>query len=238
MDRTMRMVFAGGVTLLLGGLAFLVYLGYLHNNPTAARANGGSPGPAAITGPPLRIPPFSLVDQDNQPRDRGILEGRVSVVWFMFTHCPLACPAMSVQMAELQKGLRNSGVQFVAFSLDPVHDTPSALKTYGEKYGIDWSNWTFLTEPAGSPTKRTGWSIYADDLMQYVEETPTNTLTLAEGGTMANIEHAVNFFVVGPDGEVLDRGWYSSLHPEELVALRERVIASMKFYGDQGRLKR
>ncbi len=236
MDRAMRMVFAGGVTLLVCGLAFLVYLGYLHNNPSAVMA-GGAPGKAAITGPALRIPAFTLVDQDNKPRDRGLLEGRISVVWFMFTHCPLACPAMSVQMAEMQKGLRNSGVQFVAFSLDPAHDTPAALRAYGDKYGIDWSNWTFLTEPAGSPIKRTGWLIYADDLKQYVEETPANTLTLAEGGTMPSIEHAVNFFVVGPDGEVLDHGWYSSLHPEELVALRERVLASLKFYGDKGRLK-
>ena len=229
------MVLAGGLTLLLSGLAFMAYLAYLNNNPPRASAT------QPMAGPPLTIPPFALVDQDGAAKDRSLLEGRVSVVWFMFTHCPLACPAMSVQMAEMQRRLKQSGVQFVAFSLDPAHDTPEALRKYGDNYGIDWSNWTFLTEPpppAGQAVRGVARSIYANDLKQFVEDTPDNTLTLKDGGSMPNIEHAVNFFVVGPDGAVLDKGWYNSLHPEELDAMRERVIASLKYFGDNGLLKK
>ena len=238
MERTMRMVLAGGLTQLLSGIAFLGYLVYLRNNPpTAAAATVAATPPMA--GPALTIPPFSLIDQDGKPRDRGVLEGRVSVVWFMFTHCPLACPTMSLQMADLQHKLKESGVQFVAFSIDPEHDTPEALKAYGAKYGVDWANWIYLTEPLETPVSQTGRSIYARDLHQFIEETPDNTLTLADGkGKMANIEHAVNFFVVGPDGVVLDRGWYSSLRADELDQLRERVIAALKYFGDKGELNR
>jgi protein SCO1/2 len=233
----MRMLFAGGLTLLLSGIAFLVYLGYLRANPPIAAAKDVLPNPSLI-GPPLEIPTFSLVDQENRPRDRSLLEGKVSIVWFMFTNCPLACPAMSMQMADMQKGLRNSGVQFVAFSLDAEHDTTAALKAYGDKFDVDWSNWVFLTDPTGQAAKNTGRTIYSRDLKQFVEDTPGNTITLVDGsGTMPNIEHAVNFFLVGPDGNVLDRGWFSSKRPEELEQLRERALAAIKYFGDKGQLK-
>lgn len=237
MDRTMRMLFAGGVTLVLSGVAFLFYLGYLQANPPTAAASDVVSKPSLI-GPPLEIPAFSLVDQENRARDRSLLEGKVSVVWFMFTNCPLACPAMSLQMADMQKKLRNSGVQFVAFSLDAGHDTPAALKAYGDKFGVDWGNWVYLTEPAGQGAKNTGRSIYSHDLKQFIEDTPDNAIKLVDGsGTMPNIEHAVNFFLVGPDGNVLDRGWFSSKRPEELEQLRERALAAIKYFGGNGQLK-
>jgi protein SCO1/2 len=240
MDRAMRMMLAGGLTLLLSGFGFMIYLAYLHNNPRQAVA-GTQPVKGTLTDDPFRIPTFSLVDQDERPRDRSILEGRVSVVWFMFTSCPLACPSMSVQMSDLQKKLKGSGVQFVAFSIDPEHDTPAALKAYGAKYDIDWSNWTYLTEsPAkGAPFAQVGRSIYTNDLKQFFEETPNNPVKVAgTDATMANLEHAVNFFVVGPDGTVLNEGWYSSLRPEELEKMRDRLNAALKYFGDKGELKK
>lgn len=236
MDRAMRMMLAGGVTLLLSGVAFMAYLGYLHNNPP--KADGGIVQGATVSGPALSIPAFSLMDQDGVAKDRSILEGRVSVVWFMFTHCKLACPTMSLQMADLQRKLKNTGVQFVAFSLDPAHDTPEVLKEYGAKFEVDWRNWTFLTEPSGQAPKGIGRSIYSHDLKQFVEDAENDPLTLPDKGTMANILHAVNFFIVGPDGNVMDKGWYSSKWPQEMEDLRERAIAAQKHFSEKGLLKK
>lgn len=237
MDRAMRMVMAAGLTLLLSSLSFMGYLLYLRNNPpTAAAAQGGG---ITMTGDPLSIPEFSLVDQDGAARDKTMLLGRVTIVWFMFTRCPIACPAMSVQMEDLQRDLKGSGVRFAAFSLEPLHDTPAVLKKYGdERYNIDWSNWTFLTEPAGS-TRRQGWDIFKRDLGQHVEETPEIPSDKPNvPPTPSSIDHGVNFFVVGPDGKVLDQGWYSSKYPDEMKKLRERALAAMKYYGDKGDLKK
>lgn len=227
MDRAMRMVLAGGLTLLLSGVAFLVYLGYLRSNPPA-RAQGAP----TVSGPALSFPSFSLVDQEGVARDRSVLEGRVSIVWFMFTRCPAICPAMSVQMEEMHRQLKGNGVRFVAFSLDPAHDTPAVLKEYGGRYAVDWSDWMFLTEPAGVPVARTGWSIYTKHLHQYAEEKPES-----KPGMGTEIDHAMNFFLVGPDGNVLDQGWFNSKFPDELKQLRERAAGAAKHYREKGLLK-
>lgn len=234
----MRMTLAAGITLMVCGVAFMAYLGYLRSHPPAAMGAGRMDGGdgQTISGPPLKIPAFSLVDQEGRPRDRSMLEGRVSVVWFMFTHCPLACPAMSIQMAELQKRLKASGVQFVAFTLDPVRDTPGVLKEYGDRYSIDWGNWTFLTEPnvGGHGAKRTGWDIFTRDLNQYAEERKVDPPAGAEPGRPpeTTIDHGVNFFLVGPDGTVIK--WFNSNRPEDMASLRERALATAKFYEDKG----
>jgi cytochrome oxidase Cu insertion factor (SCO1/SenC/PrrC family) len=226
MDRAMRMMLAAGITLLASGIAFMVYVGYLRNHPpTVAPAH-------KVSGGPLTIPAFSLVDQEGAARDRSILEGRVSVVWFMFTRCPIYCPAMSVQMADLQKRLKGSGVRFVAVSLDPANDTPQVLREYGGRYGVDWSSWTYLTEPAGKPVKRAGWNIYTDDLHQFAEEKPET-----HPGQGTEIDHAMNFFLVGPDGNVLEEGWFNSKVPSDMETLRDRALGAVAFYNDKGLLK-
>lgn len=230
MDRAMRLVLAAGVTLMVCGLSFIAYLGYVRSHPPVAKAAGEQ----AMVGPDLVLPEFSLVDQEGTARDRRMLEGRVSVAWFMFTQCPLACPAMSIQMADLQKQLKGSGVRFAAFSLDPARDTPAALKEYGGRYGVDWSGWTFLTEPeAGrAKVKRTGWDIFTKELHQFAEERETRD---GLGNPSMTIEHGLNFFLVGPDGKVL--GWFNSSRPDEMASLRERALGAARYYDEKGALK-
>ncbi|GAJ98553.1 cytochrome oxidase biogenesis protein Sco1/SenC/PrrC, putative copper metallochaperone [Geomicrobium sp. JCM 19055] len=40
---------------------------------------------------------------------------------------------------------RNLDLQFVSFTVDPNHDTPDVLTDYMDRYGVDQSNWQFLT---------------------------------------------------------------------------------------------
>ncbi|MFM8270351.1 MAG: SCO family protein, partial [Pseudomonadota bacterium] len=35
----------------------------------------------------------------------------------------------------------------VSISVDPEHDSPEVLKKYGDKFGVDWNRWHFLTGP-------------------------------------------------------------------------------------------
>lgn len=241
MDRAMRMMLAAGITLLVSGFAFMGYLGYLRSHPpTAGAADTRNGGKVSSDDERLSIPAFSLVDQDGNKQDRSILEGHVTVVWFMFTHCPLACPTMSMQAAEVQKQLRGSGVRFVAFSIDPANDTPAALKTYGDRFEIDWKTWTFLTEPDQRSGKRTGWDIFTNNLHQYAEvkpATPPEDSKPNQPPAPSEILHAVNFFLVGPDGNVLDQGWFNSNRPEDLKDLRERAIGAAKYYSEKSLLK-
>ncbi|MGQ3016678.1 SCO family protein [Phenylobacterium sp.] len=87
---------------------------------------GGSSAQADVGGP------FELVNQDGQPVDQSILEGRWSVVFFGFTYCPDICPStlQAVAAAQDQLGPRGADLQTVFISVDPERDTPQQLKTY------------------------------------------------------------------------------------------------------------
>jgi len=183
-------------------------------------------GPAAPPPPPPTapdqglentvFPEFSLTDHNNAPQTHALLEGHYTVVDFVFTHCPLACPAMTGRMAELQDALTDTGVRFASFSLDPANDTPQVLREYASNFGADLSTWTFLTGDRAAIH-----AILTDSLGFELRDDPSVLIQLGEGKTMPNILHPVRFFLVGPDRQVL--GMYASDQAEQMEMLAERV---------------
>lgn len=92
------------------------------------------------------LPKFDLVDQDARTVDRQALEGHVSVVSFIFTHCRATCPRLTAQMKQLQGRLADvREVHFLSVSVDPRNDTPNVIKAYMADNGIDETNWRFIT---------------------------------------------------------------------------------------------
>ena len=79
------------------------------------------------------VPAFSLVGGDGEPIDQGFLEGRWTLAFFGFTHCPDVCPitlqVMKGVVAELEsRGIDPMQVAFV--SVDPERDTPERMGEY------------------------------------------------------------------------------------------------------------
>jgi protein SCO1/2 len=83
-------------------------------------------GTAAIGGP------FQLVNQDGQPVDQTILNGKWSAVFFGFTYCPDVCPTtlQTLAAAKQELGDKAKDLQVVFISVDPQRDTPEQLKAY------------------------------------------------------------------------------------------------------------
>ncbi len=72
-------------------------------------------------------------------------KGQYVVMGFLYTNCPDICPLITQNLMQTQKNLNYpDNVQFVAVSFDPLRDTPSVLKRYGEVFGTG-KNFTFLT---------------------------------------------------------------------------------------------
>lgn len=94
------------------------------------------------------LPAFTLIDQDGRPFGADALRGKVWVADFVFTRCPDVCPAITARMKALQDRLPagDDGVRLVSISVDPEHDTPSALTAYAARFGAR-PGWTFLTGP-------------------------------------------------------------------------------------------
>jgi protein SCO1/2 len=79
---------------------------------------------------PRSIPAFAFTDQSDRPFGPRELEGRWSLVFTGFTHCPDVCPTTLARMAELRRRVAREDLQFVFVSVDPERDTPEAMKAY------------------------------------------------------------------------------------------------------------
>lgn len=91
----------------------------------AATSMNGLSFPEAVGGD------FSLLDQDGQTFSRSRLEGKYSLLFFGYTHCPDVCPTTLIESLKINRTLPpEKRVQIVFISLDPQRDTPEVLKHY------------------------------------------------------------------------------------------------------------
>ena len=75
---------------------------------------------------------FELTDHHGNHFDLKQLRGKISVLFFGYTHCPDVCPTELARMARLLKQLDadSSDVQGLFISVDPERDTPERLSQY------------------------------------------------------------------------------------------------------------
>ncbi|WP_213772276.1 SCO family protein [Bradyrhizobium sp. dw_78] len=82
--------------------------------------------PAAIGGP------FQLTDQSGQPVTEKNLQGRPTLIFFGFTHCPDVCPTELFEISEVLRAMGQDADRVNAYfvSVDPERDTAAAMKDY------------------------------------------------------------------------------------------------------------
>lgn len=167
----------------------------------------------------MRIPEFSLVDQDGAPRAREAFKGRWTILAFTFTNCSTACPIINSHLIRAQHVLAGTPIRTVSISVDPAHDTPAALRAHAEKLGIDTSRWTFLTGDVSTIEK-----IIAG-LRFGLDRDARNPIALPGGGTMPDILHPTKLLLIGPDVTVaaMESGLeWSSV--ERLIARAKQML--------------
>jgi protein SCO1/2 len=83
--------------------------------------------------PPKTAPPIALHDADGAPVTLAAQHGRYVLVTFIYTHCPDVCPLITQNLNTALRLLGPSArkhVRVLAVSVDPVGDTPKAVKAY------------------------------------------------------------------------------------------------------------
>jgi len=92
-------------------------------------------------------PAFSLVDQNGEAFTLTQLRGRVVVVTFIFTGCSDSCPLLTAKLVMVNGMLGPDApeVMFVAITVDPMNDSPVALKRYARLYSAPEEQFAFLT---------------------------------------------------------------------------------------------
>jgi protein SCO1 len=119
MDRTTRplvIVAAFGASLAVGLVLMLWAMGGLKN----------ATAPAAIGGP------FQLTDQAGRTVTEKNMQGRPSLIFFGFTHCPDICPTSLFEISEVLRAMGKDADRVNAYfiSVDPERDTTEAMKDY------------------------------------------------------------------------------------------------------------
>ncbi|MDP4150171.1 MAG: SCO family protein [Bacteroidota bacterium] len=101
-----------------------------------------------------RVENIPLVNQLGEPVSLEQDSGKVIVIDFFFTHCASICPILTRNIKRMQDGLKQrndagridaSIVRFMSISVDPLHDSPSVLKRYADRYGVNSDVWWLLT---------------------------------------------------------------------------------------------
>jgi protein SCO1/2 len=120
MDRTaarpLVIITAFAASLLIGLMVMLWALGGVR----------GITAPAAIGGP------FQLTDQSGQTVTEKNLQGRPTLIFFGFTHCPDVCPTALFEISEMLRAMGNDADRVNAYfiSVDPERDSKEAIKDY------------------------------------------------------------------------------------------------------------
>jgi len=161
-----------------------------------------------------QAPPFALTDQDGRPVSSDDLRGRVLLIDFIFTQCPGPCPILTARQVAVQRALPPElvdDVQLVSISLDPVNDTPEAMRAYGEARGASFENWSFLGGPPDV--------VDAVVKSHYIGKTRS-----AEG----EIEHLIVAFLVDGEGRILRRYMGMGDDVEVIAADLVAAVASQR----------
>lgn len=158
------------------------------------------------------LPPFQLTDSSGRTVTQADLAGKVVVVNFIYTRCPLPdiCPRLSANFAALQRRFRDRlGTEMVLLSVtvDPDYDTPTVLAEYARRWSADPRGWLFLTGNPAPLARALGELYWADE------------------GT---IGHNSMTSIIGRDGCLTAVVEGADFRPDQLAHLVERALETSK----------
>lgn len=75
---------------------------------------------------------FNLIDHHGNPVSESSYPGKLKLVFFGFTNCPVVCPTTMADVARVERllGERSHQLQVLFITIDPEYDTVSRLATY------------------------------------------------------------------------------------------------------------
>lgn len=145
-------------------------------------------------GKPLIGGPFDLIDQNGNKFTQENLKGKMSLIYFGFTHCPDICPdeldRLGIWLDSLKKGYKGYQIQPIFITCDPARDSPKIMKEYLEDFhdGIIGLTGDYQSVKQACKAYRVYFS------------TPENI----KPGQDYLVDHSVFFYLMNPEGEFLE----------------------------------
>jgi protein SCO1/2 len=176
------------------GLALVAVLGLL-TLPNLARSSENSAG-IEYGGP------FELIDHNGRTVTNRDFLGHFMLIYFGYTHCPDICPtSLSRMAATLERlGERAQAIQPIFISLDTRRDTPERMASYVAAFHPRLIGLSGSLDAIDAAAAAYSVRFFAGDI---------------DGKYM--VGHTGYFYLVGPDGEFLER-IADGITPDDLAA--------------------
>jgi protein SCO1/2 len=164
------------------------------------------------------VPDYGLVNQDGKPIKLHSYRGKVLLLTFIYTRCPMPeqCNLMSENFADVDQELQKepelySKTHLLSISFDPDYDTPSVLRSYGAAHSgrytaEDFQHWEFAS----------GTKDEVKGIAQFFG------LRYYEGN--AQIIHGLRTVVIDPSGKVFKVYRGNEWKPAELMEDVKAVV--------------
>ena len=156
---------------------------------------------------------YTLINQNGEkvifPEN---IEGNITVMGFIYTHCPDICPMTTHNMYLTEKKLKEDGIEnvkFVALSFDPDRDTPEVLTQFAKIRELDFNTWTLLT----------GDKSTINDLLKRfdVRAIKTDETFNEDGNSEYSMMHTDRISLIDADGILRKNYKGSTLNIEEII---------------------
>lgn len=100
--------------------------------PACGEHESPSPYHAIDVTVPLEQADLHLADFNGKSRSLADFRGKVVVLFFGYTHCPVACPTTLADLAQVMRMLGKDAdrVQVLFVTVDPERDTPELLSKF------------------------------------------------------------------------------------------------------------
>ncbi|SKB87691.1 protein SCO1/2 [Soonwooa buanensis] len=172
----------------------------------------------------MKVPEFSLKDQNNKTITSKDMLGKVYLVEFFFSRCPTICPVMNSNMRHIEEEINDPNFGIISISIDPENDTPEMLKEHAKKIGAKSPNWHFLT----------GDRTYIGDIAKkfdiYVGDQNDKAESLNHSGEIALVDKDGNIRCrFGKDGMPIL--YYSGLNYEDEAGTKSSLVG--KYHPDR-----
>ena len=169
-----------------------------------------------LLGEPRPLPDFALVDASNRPIHNSDLQHGWTLLSFGFTHCPDVCPTTLSSLAAARRLLADlppaSLPHIALLSIDPLRDTPQALKAYVSFFDPQMIGITGPVEAIDAFTRELG--------------VPVLRGKPGSAGGGYEVSHPASVFVVDPRGRLV--AILSAPHTPEGVAADFRSILAAR----------
>ena len=152
---------------------------------------------------------FELVNQEGESVTETSYSGKLRLVFFGFTQCPIICPTTMIEVSGVMKQLGDRGkeVQPLFISIDPENDRPNVVGQYAKSWHPSIIGLTGSADQVAAAARNFNVS--------YGKTVPTSPEQIAE------VYHSTYLYLMDRNGRFLDVFGYGTSHRTIIATLEE-----------------